>query len=513
MIGIDLERWRDPVSFIESGLHNPETQQLFVLTEAEKLFVRYAFKLTPDGRLQYPELLFSGPKKSGKTAFGAMLIIYVIVALGGRYAEGYCAANDFEQSQGRVFQAICRILHASPLFADDVAITANKITFASTGSTITALANDYTGSAGANPTITVFDELWGYQSERSNRLFDEMVPPPTRKIAVRLTVTYAGYTGESTLLEGLYNRGKAGEEVAPDLYASGPLLMFWTQKFTAPWQTEDWRGQMREQLRPNAYLRLIENQWVSSETSFIELAWWDACVDPKARPVLEDRNLYVYVGIDASVKHDATAIVACSYDRQTKAVRLVTHRTFQPSPDDPLDFENTIEATILDLARRFRVHEVRFDPYQMQASAQRLTARGIPMIEYPQTVGGLTEASNNLYEAIKGRNLVVYPDDDMRLAISRAVAVESARGWKISKTVQTHKIDIVIALGLAALGAVGAASKKPPMIVDPSVLQRSAMIRRDRGFGIDHGYVYDHGGIHGAELQMLQRRALLRGER
>ena len=40
MIGIDLERWRDPVSFIESGLHNPETRQLFVLTDAEKLFVR-----------------------------------------------------------------------------------------------------------------------------------------------------------------------------------------------------------------------------------------------------------------------------------------------------------------------------------------------------------------------------------------------------------------------------------------------------------------------------------------
>jgi phage terminase large subunit-like protein len=336
MLGsVDIERWRDPVSFIESGLHNPETRQLFVLTDAEKLFVRHAFKLTPDGRLQYPELLFSGPKKSGKTAFGAMLIIYVIVALGGRYAEGYCAANDFEQSQGRVFQAIGRILDASPLFADDVAITNNKIVFTSTGSTITALANDYAGSAGANPTITVFDELWGYQYERSHRLFDEMVPPPTRKIAARLTVTYAGYTGESTLLESLYNRGKAGDELAPDLYASGPLLMFWTNQFTADWQTEAWREQMREQLRPNAYLRLIENQWVSSETSFIEMQWWDACVDPELRPILEDHHLPIYVGLDASVRHDQTAIVACSYDRQSKAVRLVTHRTFQPSPDDP----------------------------------------------------------------------------------------------------------------------------------------------------------------------------------
>jgi hypothetical protein len=99
------------------------------------------------------------------------------------------------------------------------------------------------------------------------------------------------------------------------------------------------------------------------------------------RPTLEDHHLRVYVGVDASVRHDQTAIVACSYDRQSKAVRLVTHRTFQPSPDDPLDFEHTIEATILELSRRFRVREVRFDPYQMQASAQRLVARGIPMVE------------------------------------------------------------------------------------------------------------------------------------
>ena len=104
------------------------------------------------------------------------------------------------------------------------------------------------------------------------------------------------------------------------------------------------------------------------------------------------------------------------------------------------------------------------------------------MLEFPQTVGGLTEASNNLYELIKGRNLVVYPDEDMRLAISRAVAVESPRGWKISKAVQTHKIDVVIALGLAALGAVGSASRKPPMIVHQDVLRRSAQIVTRPGF-------------------------------
>ena len=226
--GLDIARWRDPVAFIETGLCNPETGQPFRLTPAEKRFVKHAFTFTEDGRLKYPELIFSGPKKSGKTCFAALLTIYVIVALGGRYAEAYCAANDFEQSQGRVFQAIARILEASPLLSDDVRITAKQVLFQSTGSTITAIASDYTGVAGANPTLTVFDELWGYQSERSHRLWDEMVPPPTRKIAARLTVTYAGYTGESTLLESLYNHGKEGQEIDEDLWSSGGLLMYWT---------------------------------------------------------------------------------------------------------------------------------------------------------------------------------------------------------------------------------------------------------------------------------------------
>jgi phage terminase large subunit-like protein len=112
----------------------------------------------------------------------------------------------------------------------------------------------------------------------------------------------------------------------------------------------------------------------------------------------------------------------------------------------------------------------------MQASAQRLTAQGVPMVEYAQTVGGLTEASNNLYELIKGRNLALYRDDEMRLVVSRAVAVESPRGWKISKAVQTHKIDTVIALSLAALGAVSSASKKPMGQVHPDVLTKSMQI-------------------------------------
>jgi phage terminase large subunit-like protein len=471
----------DAVRFIEGTLINPETGQAFELTGAERVFLRYAFALTPDGKLQYPELVFSAPKKSGKTCFAAMLAIYVTRILGGRFAEGYCVANSMDQASLRVYLACCRIVEASPLLRPDAAVTANKITFRSTGATIAAIPSDYSTAAGSNPSISIFDELWGYTSERDHRLFDELVPPPTRTVACRLVVSYAGYEGESELLEGLYKRGIAGEQIAPDLYVNGGLLMYWTNAFVAVWQTEQWRDQMREQLRPNAFLRLIENRWVTSESTFIDIDWWDQCVDPDATPLVEDRNLPVWVGVDASTKRDSSAVVACTYDRGAKKVRLVWHKVFQPSPQDPLDFEHTIEATVFQLSRRFRLRQVKFDPFQMQASAQRLTGRGVRMEEFAQTVGNLTESSSNLYELVKGRNLVLYEDAAMRLAVQRSVAIETSRGWRIAKEKASHKIDVIVALAQAALGAVEDASRPAPLILPPDQLARiAAMPPRDR---------------------------------
>lgn len=66
----------------------------------------------------------------------------------------------------------------------------------------------------------------------------------------------------------------------------------------------------------------------------------------------------------------STAVVAVTFEKGK--VRLVWHRTFQPSPEDPLDFEATVEKTLLDLRRRFWVREIRYDPYQLVAVAQRL---------------------------------------------------------------------------------------------------------------------------------------------
>jgi phage terminase large subunit-like protein len=410
--------------------------------------------LTAEGALPFPELVFSALKKSGKTTLAAVIVLYVVRVLGGRFAEGYCVANDFDQAAGRVFQAAVRIIDASPLLRGTARATADTITFAETGATITALPSDYAGAAGVNPVCVVFDELWAFTSERSRRLWDELVPVPTRAVSVRLTVTYAGFEGESGLLEELYRRGLRGEEIAPALYRGEGLLMFWSHEPVAPWQTPEWLAQMRAQLRPSAYVRMIENRFVSGESSFVPLEWWDTCVQPELRSVITDRSLPVWVGVDASVRRDSTAIVAVTWDATAKRVRLVWHRIFQPSPDDPINFELEIEETLLRLAERFDVQKIRFDPYQLVATAQRLQKQGLPMEEYPQTLDRLTAMGSNLYDLLKAGNLETYPDAELRRAVASAVARETPRGWRIAKERASHKIDVVVALAMASLAAV-----------------------------------------------------------
>ena len=457
----------NPAQFIAEILIDPETRKPFELLPAERAFLDRAFLTDAGGRLIYPEQVFSAPKKSGKTGFAALHTLTMCLIFGGQYAEGYCVANDLEQAQGRVFQAIKRIVESSPELRAIARIFSDKIEFPVTGATITALASDYAGAAGANPTISTFDELWGYTSERSRRLWDEMVPPPTRKIACRLTTTYAGFEGEFELLEELYKRGLAQPQIGNDLHAGDGLLMFWSHVPVAPWQSVEWIEQMRRQLRPNAFLRMIENRFVSTESTFVDPEWVDRCIDPNWSPVIIDKTLPVYVGCDASVKKDSTAIAAMFFDRSVNKVRLISHRIFQPTKAEPLNFEATVERTIKELCSRFSVRGIYYDPYQMASVAQRLATAGLPMREYTQTTDHLTEMGSNLYELVKGANLVLYADDAIKLAMNRAVAKETPRGWKISKEKQSHKIDIVIAMAMAALAAVERGQSQPQLVTSP----------------------------------------------
>jgi hypothetical protein len=451
-----LARWRaDPIAFVETVLVNPETGMAFALLPAERAFLEHAFKIGADGKLLYPEQVYSCPKKSGKTTFAALHVLTLCLLFGGAYPEAVLCANDQEQAKGRVHEMTKRIIEASPVLKREAKITESRITFPAFNCTIAAIASDAASAAGGNQCISVFDELHAYTSERSRRLWDELVPPPTRKIACRLTVTYAGFEGESLLLLELYKRGKALPQVGKDLYAGDDgLLMFWSHLPVAPWQDEAWVTSMKNTLRPSAYARMVENQFASAESAFVDLSAWDQCVMPDLLPLREDRELQIWIGVDASVKRDSTALVAVAYHQEAKCVRLIAHKIFQPTASDPIDFESTVEKTILEWDERFLLRRVLFDPFQLVSVMQRLQRAGVQTEEFAQSVPNLTAATSNLFDLISARQLLLYPDQQMRLAASRAVMVESSRGFRLAKDKQQHRIDVIVALSMAALAAV-----------------------------------------------------------
>ena len=137
-----LARWRaDPIAFIEHTLRDPETGKPFVLSEAERDFFKFAFKLDDNGRLKFPSWYSAPSRRVGKTTLAAIIMLTMILLYGGRFAEGYCVANDLEQAQCRVFAIVKRIIEASPLLRGIAKLTADRVIFPALGATIIAIAS------------------------------------------------------------------------------------------------------------------------------------------------------------------------------------------------------------------------------------------------------------------------------------------------------------------------------------------------------------------------------------
>jgi phage terminase large subunit-like protein len=100
------------------------------------------------------------------------MMLTMVLLFGGRFAEGYSVANDLEQSQGRVYQAVSRIVESSPLLRDAKPLR-DKIQFPNFGGAfISAIASDAAGAAGHNMSFATFDELGNYRRPSMTRVGD-----------------------------------------------------------------------------------------------------------------------------------------------------------------------------------------------------------------------------------------------------------------------------------------------------------------------------------------------------
>ena len=160
------------------------------------------------------------------------------------------------------------------------------------------------------------------------------------------------------------------------------------------------------------------------------------------------------------MKKDRSAVV--SVYRDGNKVKLGPKRFWQPTPQDPMDLEETMEAYLLELNRGYTLISVKYDPFQFHRSATTLVKKGLPMEEYPQTGSNLTKIGQNIYDLVEYGNILLYPCKDMRYEATCAIAKETGRGLRIMKEKSTQKIDQIVALAMAALDAAKEESRLIP---------------------------------------------------
>lgn len=423
---------------------------------------------TPEGKFPWEDMIYSTIKKSGKSEVGGLVGLWVTLSERG-VNECFFVANDQEQSMGRGYQRIVDHLNpASPSYNPVIAsmmqtrIKPNtrpplKLTFLA-GDFVRAIPTDYGGEAGANPTISVWDEIWAYVLENLSRLWEEFTIVPTRRNSVRFVTTYAGFRDESELLWSMYQRavrhGVRMHQTLP-IYESvaGDVVAYWDHVPRMPWQTPEYYRKEKARLRKNAYRRLHQNQWTRSESAFIDPELWDALPRTGSKPPAS-KAFPVYVGGDASHKRDCTAGVAVGWAAPSAGYPegypfLVRHQVWTPTKEEPVIPEDTLGPWIEAVCRDFNVKWIACDPNHMETLIYRLQAKHLPVVSFDQTIDNLTSAADALYTFTKQGRLLLYPETDLTEHVLSATAKETPKGWRLAKDLARKRIDGAVSLAFA----------------------------------------------------------------
>jgi phage terminase large subunit-like protein len=431
------------------------------LMPEQKEILTHVFTPDENGMFPYTTAILSEIKKSGKTT--------ILAAIGGwvgecgpAFNEAYSLANDEDQAQSRAFEDLR--YHA---MKRGLRPKVREINWPN-GSFTKVLASEYRGAAGGRQFLTMWDELWGYTSEASRRLWAEMTPPPTVKSPLRVIVTYAGLEGESDLLWDLYEMAFLGGEVVPELAhivddkgepvcrRSGRTFVMWDTVPRRPWQTDEYYEEQMTTLRPSDFLRLHRNQWVTSDEEFIPIKYWDNGMTLDGpllyQPDSEYRQYPISIGVDAGIKNDCTAVVGTYYDVNRSKVGLAFHRIWTPNPEYPFDL-NEVKKYIRDVSKLCNVNCIIYDPTQLHQVMMDLSKEGFRVREYPQTVANMTKATHALYDILKNGQFECYDADELREHIKFAKAEIKGRGMRLTKPTKRSrkKVDGAIALAMSVV--------------------------------------------------------------
>lgn len=441
-----VEATDDAVAWIEEHFYIPETSDhRFRLAPYQQRALAEALRKDDNGNYLYNTVVWSDIKKSLKSCIAAALGLYD--AYHTDWASIYVIANDLKQADSRVAYYMRRAIELNPKMKAECKVNRYTIELPN-HSRIEAIPIDPSGEAGGNADRLIFSELWGWKHDAAVRMWTEQTLSPTKfGKSQRWVESYAGFVGESPILEMLHNTAVTnGERIDSDLelYRNGSILALWNTHPRLEWQTPEYYASEATILPPNEFSRVHRNQWAQSTQAYVPSEWWDAC---KGELPAFNRNTPMVLALDAGVSSDCFGIVGVSRVRGQTFPRYV--RKWTPLPGGKIDFEEPRQE-VERLAREFNVECVAYDPYQLEYFAGLITQRGMVHMYPFSQAGARLEADKSLRDAIRERTLVHDGNADLREHILNAnMKVESDNKLRIVKRQESLKIDLAVCLSMA----------------------------------------------------------------
>lgn len=437
----------DPVAWIGEHFFIPETGGPITLYPHQQRGLREALALNDDGTFKHSTIIWSDIKKSAKSTITAAVALWR--AFHSPWGSILVIANDLKQADSRVAYYLRRAIELNPKLSALCRIRGYRISLPN-HAYIEAIPIDPTGEAGSNADMIVFSELWGAHSKAQARMWTEATLSPTKfGKSFRWVETYAGFRGESQLLEQLYEQTvEKGERLDDDLeiFRNGQMFALWNTKPRLPWQTPEYYASEEQILDPSEFLRVHRNQWsAGSAARFLpSMLWWDQ--NRVDLPVLDAKTPLVCAA-DAGVVSDNFAFVVVSKHEGKVAVRYA--RLWEPK-GKPLDYA-PIKAEIKKFCEQHRVLQVAYDPYQLHSMMQELMQAAVVWTEPFSQAGPRAEADKLLHDSARDGLLVHDGDAQLREHIDNAdrkLEGEDKERLRIIKRSKDKKIDLAVALAM-----------------------------------------------------------------
>ena len=490
-----LASWK-PAEFISKYFYIYDTEELFDFHPSQLHPFNEATRRDKNGKYKYHTVVWSWPKKSAKSTIIAAIVDYIclykpksVIRLIGNDLKqadsrvGYYLRENIKIGMKKGYGYSEEALELQAIRAKTkIKVSGYTITYPN-GSMIEMVPIDPTGEAGGNDDLTVFSELWGWRHKSHQDMWVEMTISPTRfGQAQRWIDTYAGFEGDSPILEKLYKQVVNQENHIKiphnqECYSHGGIFSTWVTKHHLPYQPKPYYDAERVALTEEQFSRMHENQWITSKNAFISIGWWDDCADtrPPEDGGIPLSNEYeeMVIAIDAGVMSDCFAIVAVARDGRYPAhyhddtfdglqapdyfIRRYA-RQWTPPKDGMLKFESkdpkeiTPASELRRLVETYNVVQVCYDPSQLYHFMSQMSSELQAWFDVFTQMAEREIADKQLYDIIRTKRIAHYgSDQDMRqhLMNARSQVRGDDRRLRIVKKDEKSKNDLAVALSMA----------------------------------------------------------------